>query len=56
MVKECADLGFEEIVLDDVQFPDYGRTERIVYEPGQDAMRAHAAINAFLEAVKPLWR
>ena len=53
VVKECADLGFEEIVLDDVQFPDYGRTERIVYEPGQDSDESRiAAINAFLDAVK----
>ena len=40
VVKECADLGFEEIVLDDVQFPDYGRTERIDMSRGKTAMRA----------------
>lgn len=53
VAKECADLGFAEIVLDDVQFPDYGRTERIVYEQGQDSDESRiAAINAFLDAVK----
>lgn len=51
IVRECADLGFTEIVLDDVQFPNYGRTDRVTYASGTDTPENRIqAINAFLDA------
>lgn len=52
IVKECAQLGFTEIVLDDVQFPTYGILNRVTYGDQVDnAQTRIAAVNNFLDAV-----
>lgn len=40
VVKECADLGFEEIVLDDVQFRITAGRSALYMSRGKTAMRA----------------
>lgn len=52
IARECAQLGFTEIVLDDVQFPTYGILNRVTYGDQADTAQTRiAAINAFLDAV-----
>jgi hypothetical protein len=52
-VQQCVALGFTEIVLDDAQFPNYGRLDRVDYSEGSDSPQQRIdAINAMLEAVK----
>lgn len=53
IAKECVQLGFTEIVLDDVQFPNYGVVSRVTYGDQADTAETRiAAINTFLDAVK----
>lgn len=53
IAKECAQLGFTEIVLEDVQFPTYGIVKRITYGDRTDTAESRkAAVNAFLDAVR----
>ena len=53
IVRQCADLGFTEIVLDDVQFPNYGRTDRMTFDGIEDTPENRAAaINAFVDAMR----
>ncbi len=50
-VTDCADMGFTEIVLDDVHFPTYGRVTRVDYPAGVDTPQNRVqAISAFLDA------
>ena len=52
IIRTCADLGFTEIVLDDVQFPNYGRLDRITFDGGTDTPETRRqAILAFLDTV-----
>ena len=52
MVRQCVELGFTEIVLDDVQFPNYGRVERMTFGDQEDTPQLRVnAILAFLDAV-----
>lgn len=51
-VQSCVDAGFTEIVLDDVQFPNYGRLDRITYGDAANTPQTRTqAICAFLDAV-----
>lgn len=53
VVKACADMGFTEIVLEQAQFPTYGRVNRVTYKDRNDTPAARAeAINAFLDAAR----
>ena len=48
MVQEYAAMGFTEIVLTDVQFPNYGVLKNVVYNDREDTAETRiAAINAF---------
>ena len=52
MVQEYAAMGFTEIVLTDVQFPNYGVLKNVVYNDREDTAETRiAAINAFLDTL-----
>ena len=51
-IQACVDAGFTEIVLDDVQFPNYGRLDRITFGDAEDTPQTRSqAICDFLDAV-----
>ena len=51
ILRDCAELGFTEIVLEDVQFPNYGVLDRVTYGEQTDTPETRiAAIGAFLDA------
>ena len=53
IIQDCAELGFAEIVLDDVQFPNYGVVDRVTYGDRTDTPETRiAAIGAFLDAAR----
>ena len=52
LVRRCVDLGFTEIVLDDVQFPNYGRVDRMTFDGREDTPQLRReAILSFLDEV-----